>query len=434
MAGDAARFERRPADWVSVEEARRRILDGASALEAESVTLLQAPGRVLARALEARATLPPWDNSAMDGYAVRARDVAAAEDAHPVVLTVVGSVHAGDLQPPPPLEEGQALRIMTGAPLPPGADAVVRVEDTDEESGEPGRVRIQVAAEAGRYVRPGGEDVRAGERVLDPGRVVTPGMVGLAAATGHAHLHVHRSPSVTLLATGDELRGHDLYEDVVRGRGIPESNTPMLAAMVHAAGATLAEATLARDDERELGSRIDEAGDADVLVTIGGASMGEADLVKRVLDRRGFQQDFWRVRIRPGSPFSFGYLPREGRRQAVFGLPGNPASAFVTFELFVRPFLRRLAGHAGVLRPHLTCVAAEPLRGPEHLEAYLRVCLDRSVDPPSARLTGPQGSGLVMGLGLADGLAVLPVGTGVVEAGSQVRVMLLDGTAGEPVP
>ena len=434
MTRDAARFERRPADWLSVEEAGRRVLDGAGALPSESVLLHDALGRVLAGAVEARATLPPWDNSAMDGYAVRAVDVVDAGGAHPVALEVVGRVHAGDPHPPPALTEGQALRIMTGAPLPPGADAVIRVEDTDEERQEPGRVRIRVAVEPGRYVRPGGEDVRAGERVLEPGRLVTPGLVGLAAATGHGHLRVHRRPAVALLGTGDELRGLERYDDVVRGRGIPESNTPMLSAMVQDAGGTVSRATLARDDEEELGRRIDDASDADVLVTIGGASMGEADLVKRVLDERGFSQAFWRVRMRPGSPVSFGYLQRGDRRQAVFGLPGNPASAFVTFELFVRPFLRRLAGHADCFRPHRTCRAAEPLRGPENLAAYLRVSLDRTTDPSSVRLTGPQGSGLVKGLGLAEGLAVLPVGTGVVDTGSPVRVMLLTAATGGDKP
>ncbi len=429
MARDAARFERRPADWISVEEAQARILDVASPLPAERATLQEAQDRVLARPLEARATLPPWDNSAMDGYAVRAGDTLGATEASPRALQVVGSVHAGDVRPRPRLEEGQASRIMTGAPLPPGADAVVRVEDTDEETTDPGKVHVRTAVDPGRYVRPGGEDVRAGERVLEAGRVVVPGVIGLAAATGHEHVYVHRPPTVALLATGDELRGPERYEDVVRGRGIPESNTPMLAAMVREAGGVVAAATLARDDEAHLGQRIDEAGDTDVLITIGGASMGEADLVKRVLDERGFSQDFWRVRMRPGSPFSFGYLPRGTRRQPVFGLPGNPASAFVTFELFVRPFLRRLAGHARCFRPHVTCVAAESLRGPEGLAAYLRVSLDRTENPPRARLTGPQGSGLVRGLGLADGLAVLPVGTRAADAESEVQVMLLDGAA-----
>lgn len=435
MTGDA-RFEGRPADWVSVEDARDRILAAASSRSdssaaTEDVPLEHALDRVLAAPLIAPATLPPWDNSAMDGYAVRAVDTTDAAEGTPVTLRVLGRVWAGDSNPSFVVQPGQATRIMTGAPLPDGADAVVRVEDTDREAAD-GRVEIRTSVEAGRYVRPAGEDFREGAEVLPAGRVVRPGVISLAAALGRTTLPLARRPSVALLATGDELRKADRYDDVARGRGIPESNTPMLAAMVRECGAVVGHTALARDDERELQAELDRAATDDVLVTIGGASMGEADLVKRVLDGAGFRQSFWRVRMRPGSPFSFGWLRRDGWNQPVFGLPGNPASAFVTFELFVRPFLRRLAGYPRWLRPVMPCVAAEELSGPEDLAAYLRVVLDRSVSPPLASLTGPQGSGLVRGLAHADGLAVLPVGTGSIAPGASVDVLLLDGNAGAP--
>ena len=426
---EATRFEQRAADWLDVDSAAARILAHARPLEPEDAAVGDALGRVVAEPWVATATLPPWANSAMDGYAVRAEDVAAATPAAPIPLRVVARVLAGDSGPPDGIREGEAVRIMTGAPLPPGADAVVRVEDTDREA-RPGLVRIGAPAEIGRYVRPAGEDFRAGDEVLPAGVEVSPGIVGLAAALGRDRISVHRRPSVALLATGDELRGPDRYDDVVRGLGIPESNTPMLAAMVRAAGGAVGRVALARDDQEELAARLADAAEEDVLVTIGGASMGEADLVKGALERAGFELDFWRVKIRPGSPFSFGLLPRGERRQPVFGLPGNPSSAFVTFELFVRPFLRRLGGHRSWLRPTIRARALEDLKGPEGLTAYLRVSVDRTVDPPSARLTGPQGSGLVRGLALADGLAVLPQGTSVVEAGESVEVVLLD--AGSP--
>jgi molybdopterin molybdotransferase len=430
VAEGSARFERRTADWLGVDEARVRILEAARPLPPEQASLREAEGRVLAERLLAGATLPPWDNSAMDGYAVRAADVAAATDAEPVTLEVVARVLAGDVDPVPAVGPGQSTRIMTGAPLPPGTDAVVRVEDTDGES-EAGRVRVRVPVESGRYVRPAGQDFRRGDPVLEPGRVVGAGVVGLAAAIGRETLSVHRRPTVALLATGDELRGPGRYEDVVRGRGIPESNRPMLAAMVRDAGARVGRSALAADDEADLATHLEQSGADDVLITIGGASMGEADLVKRVLDRAGFRLDFWRTRIRPGSPFSFGLLPRGDRLQPVFGLPGNPASAFVTFELFVRPFLRRLAGHTACFRPVASCVAGDDLRGPTDLAAYLRVSLDRTTGPWTAKLTGPQGSGLVRGLGHADGLAVLPEGTGEIPRGSLVDVLLLDGNASD---
>lgn len=430
MAEGSARFERRTADWLGVDEARVRILEVARPLPPEEVSLREADGRVLAERLLAGATLPPWDNSAMDGYAVRADDVAGATETEPVTLDVVARVLAGHMDAVPTVLPGQASRIMTGAPLPPGTDAVVRVEDTDAES-EAGKVRVRVPVEAGRYVRPAGQDFRRGDVVLEPGRVVRAGVIGLAAAIGRETLSVHGRPTVALLATGDELRGPGAYEDVVHGRGIPESNRPMLAAMVRGAGARVGRSALAADDERDLATHLEQSGSDDVLVTIGGASMGEADLVKRVLDRAGFRLVFWRARIRPGSPFSFGLLPRGDRLQPVFGLPGNPASAFVTFELFVRPFLRRLTGHSACFRPVVSCVAADDLRGPTDLAAYLRVSLDRRTAPWTATLTGPQGSGLVRGLGHADGLAVLPEGTGEISRGSAVDVVLLTGDASD---
>lgn len=427
-AGGGAQFERRAADWLSVEDAVERVLSRARPLDAENIPLDAADGRVLAEPLVATATLPPWDNSAMDGYAVRAADIVRATPDFPIALRVAGRVWAGDAETVRVPPEG-AVRIMTGAPLPPGADTVVKVEDTDAET-DPGHVLVTTAVGAGRYVRPAGEDVRAGHTVLDRGRAVTAGVTALAAALGRSELAVHRRPRVALVATGDELRPPERYDDVVRGIGIPESNTPMLSAMIRGAGGVPGERRIARDDEDDLATHLREAADADVLVTIGGASMGEADLVKRVLDRAGFQQDFWRVRLRPGSPFSFGLLPRGDTLQPVFGLPGNPASAFVTFELFVRPFLRSLAGHDTRFRPEIRCIAGEALRGPTDLTAYLRVSLDRATEPPTTHLTGPQGSGLVRGLAVADGLAILPAGTDSVDSGELVEVMLLEGNAG----
>jgi molybdopterin molybdotransferase len=424
--GAGTGFERRTADWIGVREAQDRILAAARSLDPEEVSPIEAEGRVLTSPLVAGTAMPPWDNSAMDGYAVRAADVQDATADAPVTLKVTGRIYAGDTHPHD-VAEGEAVRIMTGAPLPPGADAVVRVEDTDAESAERDRVRVQTSVASGRYVRPAGQDFRAGDQVLPAGRVVTPGVIALAAASGRRGLSVPRRPRVALLATGDELRPVERYADVVAGRGIPESNTPMLSAMIREAGGMVGEVGIAPDDPAALEAHILRASADDVLVTIGGASMGEADLVKRVLDGMGFEQDFWRVRLRPGSPFSFGFLQREGRRQPVFGLPGNPSSAFVTFEIFVRPFLRRLGGHAACFRPTVRVVAGEDLRGPEGLAAYLRVRIDRDADPAVVRLTGPQGSGLVRGLAMADGLAILPEGVSVIERGDPVDVLLLQG-------
>jgi molybdopterin molybdotransferase len=426
-------FEARVADWLSVEDACSRVLAAVpSAFGApEQVPLAEALGRALAEDLRAEATLPPWDNSAMDGYAVRANDVTGASREQPVALRVVGLLRAGDL-PSTRVEAGEAVRIMTGAPLPDGADSVVRREDTDEE-GDPGRVMILSDRDAGRNVRPGGQDMRAGDVVLEAGTTITPGVVGVLAALGRVEVPVRRRISAAILTTGDELRSAARYDDVRAGVGIPDSNGPMLAAAVRAAGGIPMLLGSVPDDRGAVVAALDRAKDADVLVTIGGASMGEADVVKRALEDAGFDLDFWRVRMRPGSPFSFGRLRRGGRTQPVFGLPGNPSSAFVTFELLVRPFLLAAGGHRHVARQAITCRAGEELKGAEGLTLFTRVRIDASTSPPTVLATGPQSSGLVSGLAHADGLAVIPEGFGSAHEGSLVDVILLGQSASGPV-
>jgi molybdopterin molybdotransferase len=423
-AGSPPAFESRRADWLGVAEAERRIVAAATPLDEERVPLLDSMGCALAEDAVATATLPPWDNSAMDGYAARSEDVRGASRDAPRTLRVIGLVRAGEPRAGS-VGEGEAIRIMTGAPLPAGCDSVVRVEDTDGEA-EAGTVQVYSDRDAGRNVRPGGEDMKAGDRVLQRGATVHVGAVAVLAALGRTHVLVHRRPRVAILTTGDELRTPDRYEDVVAGAGVPESNGPMLAAAVLAAGGDPVPLGVAPDDADAVRGALRRGRGADVLVTVGGASMGEADLVKRVLDGEGFEQEFWRVRMRPGSPFGFGWLPA-ARPQPVFSLPGNPSSAFVTFELFVRPFLLRLAGHRHVHRPRLRCTAGEPLTGAADLEVYLRVTIDQDRTPPTVRTTGPQGSGLVRGLASAGGLAILPLGVAAIEPGGAVDVILVDG-------
>lgn len=416
-----AAFEGRVADWLDVGEARDRILGAAHPLPPTRVPIDEAMGRSLSEAIDATTTLPPWDNSAMDGYAVRGDDVRGASPDEPLTLPVSAIVRAGD----PRLdhfEHGTAVRIMTGAPTPVGADTVIRVEDTDGEA-ETGTVRIQNDRDVGRHVRPAGQDMTAGLRLFEAGQTVSPGVIGVLAAAGMSTVPVRAIPTVALLPTGDELRRADRYEDVRAGVGVPESNSTMLGAAARALRAEPIDLGIAADDHDAISSKLDDAADADVLVTIGGASMGEADLVKRVLDTYGFEQDFWRVKMRPGSPISFGWIPRGDRRQAVFGLPGNPSSAFVTFELFVRPFLLRLAGHRDVDRPRIPCVASERFTTPAALTYFQRVRLEARPDGIYAGLTGPQLSGLVRGLASADGLAVIPPETDVIEAGDPVDVL-----------
>jgi len=423
-SGPSSRFEAREADWLEVPEALSRTLHSATPLEVESVDLLHAEGRALAESILAEATLPPWDNSAMDGYAVRAEDVAGASQVHPKVLAVVGVVRAGG-DAGMRLSAGEAIRIMTGAPIPVGADTVIRVEDTDREEEE-GQVRVISDRDQGRHVRAAGQDMRAGTTLFEAGQAVTPGVVGVLAAAGRSRVQVHRRPKVAVLSTGDELRTAAAYDDVRAGRGVPESNGPMLAAMLRGIGADPVALGIASDDPDDLRTRIEKGRSADVLVTIGGASMGEADLVKRVLADVGFELDFWRVRMRPGSPISFGWLEGEGHRQAVFGLPGNPSSAFVTFELFVRPYVLRLAGHTKVRRRVVPCIAAERIDTPADLTYFQRVGISTEGGVLTAHLTGPQLSGLVTGLARADGLAIVKPSRSSVEPGESIDVVLLD--------
>jgi len=422
--GSGARFESRPPDWLGFDEACARILSEVRTLDPERVPLSESLGRAMVESLAATATLPPWDNSAVDGYAVRAGDVARASPASPVVLSVVGRLKAGDA-PGASVDTGQAVRIMTGSPLPPGADAVVKVEDTDGEATE-GLVAIRASLEAKRHVRPAGQDMRVGDPLLEVGDPIRPGTIAVLAALGCSDVLVRRRPVTAIVTTGDELRTPDRYDEVRAGTGVPESNGPMVAAQVAHSGATPRYLGVSPDEPEALRTLLRAGAETDALVTIGGASMGEADLVKKVLTDLGFELVFWRVRMRPGSPFGFGWLPRGETKIPVFSLPGNPASAFATFELFVRPWLLAAVGHRRVHRRRIRCVAGEDLRGPPGLTEFLRVRVDSRCDPPMVTLCGPQGSGLVRSLSRAEGLAVVPEEADGVARGEGLEVLLLD--------
>lgn len=425
-----ADFPSARADWLTVRAAVERILAGATPLEPSAIPLADAAGHVLAEAVVARVDLPPWDNAAMDGYGVRGSDLPTEMPGEGFTLPVHGEVRAGDppRDPPPP---GSAVRIMTGAPVPRGLDTVVRVEDTDGESGTPGQVEIRSARDRGRHIRPAGQDMRRGETLLEPGSRLTPGRIGLLASAGKDPVLVHPHPSVVILPTGDELRKPWDFADVEAGLAIPESNGPVLQALCEALSFPTTLLPPAADNDSALHDALDQAGDADVLITLGGASMGTADRVKAVLSERDFELDFWRVKMRPGSPFSFGHLPRAGgRAMAVCGLPGNPASAFVTFLVLVRPFLHALAGRQ---ERHLPTSSARTGRDlPAHPERtqFIRVRLGRAEDGGwITEPTGPQGSGLVQSVAAAEALAVVPAGPSGLEAGSSARILHLDGRA-----
>lgn len=399
-------------------EALRLVLDAVAPLPPETCATADAAGRILAEPVRAGRTLPPWDVSAMDGYAVRAADLAPA----PATLPVAFEVAAGGDRARP-LEPGSAARIFTGAPLPPGADTVVRQEDT-ERDGE--RVRVVVAPPPGEHVRPAGEDVRAGDLVLEPGARLGPGPLGLLASLGRSVVAVHQRPRVAILSGGDELVEPD--GDARAGR-IVSSNSYSIAAQCREVGAEPVYLGIARDTPEDL-ERLVRAGlTAHVLVSSAGVSVGDRDYVRPVLEKLGCELVFWGVRIKPGFPLVFGRFGAHdpaGRGPLVFGLPGNPVSAMVTFEEFVRPALRRMAGHRALFRPRIEAQLAEPLRKQAGRLHFVRVRLAREGGRVVATPTGNQSSGVLRSMALADGLLVFPAEARELAAGAPVQVQLLD--------
>jgi molybdenum cofactor synthesis domain-containing protein len=383
---------------------------------------------VLAEDVHARDTLPPWDDSAMDGFAVRSADVVGASPDVPVVLRVTGEVAAGH-QPRVPVGQGTAVRILTGAALPPGADAVVRVEDTDAPAGVaalPERVAIRRAVTPGTAVRGAGSDLRAGDQVLALGTTVSARHVAAMVAAGRGRVLVHARPRVAVLATGDELVPAGAPLD---GARIPDSSSAGIAAQVVEAGGVPVRLGIATDDRAIIRERLlTGITAADVVVVCGGVSVGAHDEVRPALDEVG-HVDLWRVAVQPGKPLTFGRaVAPDGRTVLLFGLPGNPVSSFVTFELFVRPVLRRLEGRrdaAGraIIRARLMSGASvDPGR-----RGFLRVVVETTgTGTPVARLAGSQGSHALSGLAASNGLAIVPEGMGRVEAGTELDVMRLE--------
>jgi molybdopterin molybdotransferase len=403
---------------LPVAEASERILAGIEPLGTERVALPDALGRVLASPVTSPLTIPAWDNSAMDGYAVRAVDVADASEAHPVTLEVLETVAAGAF-PSRPVSEGHATRIMTGAPVPEGADSVVRVEDTD---GGDARVTITSARDTHRNIRHRGEDIQSGKTVLDAGAPIGPAQLGLLASVGAASVDVHRRPRVAFIATGDEVVDLDRFGEALDGRKIVTSNSYTLSAMIHAVGGVPLNLGIARDDPAELRARIESAAGCDLLITSAGISAGEYDYIRTVLAELGVKLEVWKVRMRPGAPLGFGRLGT----MPWIGLPGNPVSTMVTFELFVRPMLLRMLGHTRIFRRPVAVTLAEPVKTGAPLTHFLRAIMNVNDEGAlSVRLTGPQGSGILTSMALANALLVVPHDRQHVEAGETLSAIPL---------
>ena len=400
---------------VAVETVRATVLSACRPLSSRPVRLLDALGLVTAAAVAAAEPVPPFANTAMDGYAVRAADTIGA----PVRLEVVASLAAGSA-PAIGVRAGEAVRIMTGAPLPPGADAVVMVERTAAEAGG-SVVLIEQPASVGDHVRSAGDDIRAGQEVFPAGTVLHPGHLGVLASLGHNEVVVHARARVGVLSTGDELvdDGGPLPPGKIR-----DSNRPTLLALVRQAGCDAVDLGRCGDREDEIRTAIAKGvATCDALVTSGGVSVGDFDYVKVVLDEMsGGSMNWMQVAVKPAKPLAFGVVGAT----PVFGLPGNPVSSMVSFELFARPALRAMMGHPVLDRPRVRAVADEALtRRPDGKLHLVRVRVDYGEDGRyHARSSGGQGSHMLRAMAMANALALVPDGTGV-ESGGNVEVMLL---------
>jgi molybdopterin molybdotransferase len=403
---------------LSATEAARRILDDVRRQPALRVPLDDALDSVLAADIVSPIDIPAWTNSAMDGYAARGDDVRGASAERPVRLRVIEELPAGAF-PTRRLGPGESARIFTGAPLPDGADTVVRQEDTDEGAET---VTIVRDRDVGINLRRVGEDVRRGATVLTEGMALGPAPLGVLASLAVAQPLVYRRPRVAILGSGDEIVDVDRPEEILSGRKIASSNTHTLVALVRRAGGEPVNLGIARDTPESLREHFQRARGCDLLVTTAGISVGEHDYVRSVLEELGAVQRFWKLRMRPGAPVGFGLLGDV----PWIGLPGNPVSTMVTFELFVRPAIRKMCGHPLPFRRAVSVRLAEPVSVKPKLQHFLRAIVSETSDGPEARLTGPQGSGILTSMVLANALLVLPEGQFETPAGASVQAIRLD--------
>lgn len=407
---------------LRVEEALDRILETVHPTIIERVSLGDVLGRVFAEDIQSRREHPPWDNSAMDGYAIRWEDIRTTTESKPTRLAVVGEVQAGKM-PDRSVAAGEAIQIMTGAPIPSGADCVVRIEDTRREEDH---VTILQACLKGENIRSRGEDVHAGEKVIARGSWGRPAEVGMLATAGLTSALVYRRPVVSVLATGDELCEPGA---VPRAEQILNSNSYSIGAQVRESGGTPLILEVARDDRDDLEAKVRQALTADICLVVGGVSKGKYDYVRDVLLSLGCEMKFWQVAMRPGHPLAFGVFPREigtipGYR-LFFGLPGNPVSSMVTFYQFVRPALRKMMGANSLHLPTGTAILMEDLDTRPGRRQFVRAVTTFEEGRNQVRQTGDQGSGILLSMVRANSLIVLPEDRGVFKKGEPVQIQWL---------
>jgi molybdopterin molybdotransferase len=400
---------------ISVEKALQTILARFYPLPLEKVNILAAQGRVIGEDIIAGRNIPPADNSAMDGYAVRHTDTANAAAENPVILKIIEDIPAGKV-PRKNLNRGEAARIMTGAIIPGGADAVIRQEDT-RRNGQ--NVSIFVSAEKGRDIRFAGEDVKKGELVIPRGTLLRPAQIGMLASLGHSLVRVYLRPRVAIMATGDELV--NIHKDPPAGK-IINSNSYALATQVLACGGVPIMLGIARDKKSALLKKFKKALTADLIISSGGVSVGDFDFVKDVMGEMGNSMHFWQVAMRPGKPLAFGAI----ESIPLFGLPGNPVSVMVSFEQFVRPCLLKMQGHTKLFRPTIKAISKQEIKKKAGIKHFIRAIVRKEKDKYIAVTTGEQGSGILKSMVLANALIVVEENDTFIKKGAEVKVQLLD--------
>jgi molybdopterin molybdotransferase len=400
---------------ISVDEALNRILTRVPVLGLEKVGIIRSLGRVIGEDILAPRDIPPLDNSAMDGYAVRSTDIKGASREKPISLTVIEELPAGAL-PQKTVAKGEAIRIMTGAPIPSGADTVVMVEDTEKADQH---VRVFQEVPPGENIRFAGEDIRKGDRVVSKGSVIRAAEVGMLSSVGRASVYVHQKPVVAILCTGDELVDVD---EGIADHKIVSSNSYTLCAQVMECGALPLQLGIAKDKPEEIEDKLRQGLRADVILSSAGVSVGDYDLVKDILGNIGFQLDFWRVAMRPGQPLAFGTIGGK----PTFGLPGNPVSSMVSFEQFVRPSLLKMMGHKRLFRPVVEAILKEDITKKPDRRHFMRARISLEGDRYVVTTTGPQGSGILNSMVEANGLLIVPQEETEIKAGEKVRVQILD--------